>query len=117
MCAHVCSGGCTFDEKYANVLAAGGAAMALVNEEIGLFALPSTGRFDPPKTPAGDTALTAGVGTAYAAMVSREAGVWLRKLLADYVDVGQLTVAPVAYDVTVRQRWEEIEKYLDHAVR
>ena len=61
MCAHVCSGGCTFDEKYANVLAAGGAAMALVNEEIGLFALPSTGRFDPPKTPAGDTALTAGV--------------------------------------------------------
>ena len=77
--------------------------MAVVNEEPGLFALPSTGRFDN--------------STQSAVMLSRDAGVWLRKLLVDYADTAVLTVAPMRYDHAVRTRWEEIELYLDHMVR
>jgi hypothetical protein len=115
--AFACSGGCTFDDKYANALAAGVAAMVIVNEEIGLFALPSTGRFVLPATPAGDTT-TAVAAAPYipVGMVSRDAGVWLRKLLADYSAAGPLIVSPMQYNAMVSRHWEEIEKYLDHLV-
>ncbi len=96
------SGNCAFDDKFAMVAAVGGAGMLLINEEQGLFALPSSGRFT-----------EEGQALPAACMVSKDAGLWLRKLFNQAGDEGLLSVTVVLHDDSIRAHWASIESLFD----
>jgi hypothetical protein len=129
------SGKCSFDDKYANAVAAGGVAVAVINDAVGLFALPSSGKFEarvPLPHPSGpDDGGDDGSGDASsggaavppnpsqspaAVMVTRQAGSAIRRAASDAGE-RELYAWPCKFDASVRVFWDQIDDLMNHLVR